>query len=433
MFGGPKGCGKTTLARITSMALACSSLRDGEPCGECSNCVSILENSHPNVQEFDAASEGTVDKIRGMVRDADYGTIGDGKCVYILDEAQRLTAQAQDALLKPVESRDFLVILCTTEPDKIRVPIRSRVEEFAISAPSEEEIIPWLTDICSREGIQANEPGLRAIARARDCCPRLCVLAIDTISAEGPVDEKTARQFLGFDDFEAVTRILSILDADPGRAFSLLDDLSVRRSPSWIRDTTVWAITSAIRSDVGAKGNFPVPTNKFFESRLGGWIHLARELGRLDRPSMADLEASLLQTMPRLGSPIPLAPSTPRIPDVPSTAAPPGPAIGSSTIPTVPTGSQPLSAPKPSIPTRQGNTSTIPTSEKSEKPTEMEVDGVRFTADERLTTLDDKIEKGSSGSTPSDGREGLPVEFDRAHVPITEQEFVRSLFGRSPT
>jgi len=63
----------------------------------------------------------------------------------------------------------------------------------------------------------------------------------------------------------------------------------------------------------------------------------------------------------------------------------------------------------------------------------MEVDGVRFTADERLTTLDDKIEKGSSGSTPSDGREGLPVEFDRAHVPITEQEFVRSLFGRSPT
>lgn len=430
MFGGPKGCGKTTLARITAMALACSSLRDGEPCGECAECASILENSHPNVQEFDAASEGTVDKIRGMVKDADYGTIGDGKCVYILDEAQRLTAQAQDALLRPVESRDFLVILCTTEPDKIKVPIRSRVEEFSISAPTEDELIPWLSNICTREGIQANEAGLRMIARARDCCPRLCVLALDTISAEGPVDEKTARQFLGFDDFEAVTRILTLIDQDPMRAFSALDELSVRRSPSWIRDTVVWAITSALRSDVGANGNFPVPTGRFFEARLEGWVHLARELGRMDRPSTPDLEASLLQTMPKFNLPR----STPVLHAAVQGTPPvtPGERPDTSTRFEVREGvpTHPPSPPAPPPPPPPPPTKVAPVKASAS----MEIDGIRFTVDERLTTLDDKIERGSSVPAPSNGQPGLPVEFDRAHVPITEQEFVRSLFpGRSST
>lgn len=433
MFGGPKGTGKTSMARVVAMALCCNDLEDGEPCGKCDMCLAVLSNSHPNVQEFDAASEGTVEKVRSMVKESDYGSFEGGKCIYILDEAQRLSAPAQDALLKSVEDRDFIVILCTTDPDKVRAPIRSRVEEYPVNSPPEPAVISWLARVCSLESIQHDEEALKIIAKNHGNCPRACILALDSISVEGPVVASSVKKYLRFDDLEALTRVLATLDVSPAAAMTCLDDLASRQGPSWIRDNMVRAITSAMRVEVGARPNFPVPTGKFFESRMMGWSTVARELSRVERPILSDIEAILLgslasSTAPRVVSTQVIVPST--VPPVIQTElrekvdAPVQ--VQSETKAPVVSPPQPTISEKPPTPA-----SPAPNASPSvivNKP--IEVDGIRFTPDERLTTLDDKIERGSSPPAPLSHGTNMPVQFDRNNVPISEQEFVRSLLNR---
>jgi DNA polymerase III subunit gamma/tau len=433
MFGGPKGCGKTSLARIVARAIVCTSLEDGEPCGTCQNCVAVLSETSPDVEELDAASQGTVDKVRTMVRDAEYGSLGGNSHIYLVDEAQRLSAQAQDAFLKAVEDRSFIVILCTTEPQKIKTPIRSRVEEYPVQAPPPEDLVARLAEVCAKESVEAAPEALQMIVKVSENCPRSSLIALTSMASLGPIGTGSVRDFFRFGSLESVVKVLGMLDESPRGAFQVLDELSRRESPAWIRDSIVSAISSALRVDVGARPTFPVHTGSFFQHRNRGWLLLARSLGNVDRPTMADVEAILFENCPAVnGAPVlPASPTLPhpvRVPEPPPEASPRAdpPLVQLAPIATIPTGpAQPRYTEPQKKPEPRPELPKAPVPSKT-----LEIDGIKFSSMEELTSLDKKVEKDLSPPPVLPSGASTPVELDKSHAPIPEKEFVRGLVSR---
>ena len=421
MFGGPKGCGKTTMARIVARAMLCRDLADGEPCGSCHMCLSILNDSCQSVEEMDAASQGTVDRIRAMVSESDYGTVdGSDHRVYIIDEAQRLSKAAQDALLKAVEGRFFIVILCTTEPQNIKGPIRDRMEEYPVYPPEVGELTARLSDVCASESIQFEPEALELVVRMNKRTPRSCLLSLSALHSLGPISASSVREYFRFDSYVFVDRVLSSLDSDPVSAFESLDGLSSKESPTWIRDAIVFAVASGLRSDVGARSTYPTDLH-FFPVRGRAWLSLAHDLGRIDRPSIADIEAALLTDSSAFvarSSVDALAPPTP----VARAAAPP--AARAAAPPAAPPSPPTMASDLPVSKSDLSSSVSVP----SNPDKELEIEGVTFSSRENLTSLDSKVFP-SSVEQPED-RGSVSVELDESRVPITEKEFVSGFLGK---
>lgn len=401
MFGGPKGCGKTSFARLVARALSCASLDDGEPCGECPACVDILNETHPDVEELDAASQGTVDKVRSMIKDADYETVSSHR-IYILDEAQRLSASAQDALLKAVEDRIFVIILCTTEPHKIREPIRSRVEEYPIYPPSTELVLGRMEQICKQENIRAEDSILEIIARIHKNCPRQCLISLDTLASTAqPITQETIDQYFRFSSYELVVELLASL-SNITAIFPILDKLSSKETPTWIRDTVVFAVSSAVRQNIGTKHTYPVSVDVIVP-QSDALVSLARSLSSIERPLFADIEMAILDFV-----------VTPTMPLPKYERAIPKQVEQEITLPKT------KEAPKPESP---------PPKPESPPPKEIEVDGVKFSSDESLTSLDNKIETIEINSDDIEDSV-TSVKLDEDNVPITEKQFIDGFLDR---
>jgi DNA polymerase-3 subunit gamma/tau len=133
IFSGGSGQGKTTLARIYARAMLCENLdkNNPEPCNQCESCRSILNDSSVAFSEQDAASQGGIDQIRRIVDSLPFSVMGASKRIYLFDECHRMSKDAQDVLLKPLEERKMIGMFCTTEPEKVRGAIRSRCEEYS--------------------------------------------------------------------------------------------------------------------------------------------------------------------------------------------------------------------------------------------------------------------------------------------------------------
>jgi len=153
LFAGPRGTGKTTIAKILAKAINCTG--DHPPCNECPNCKAITQGDHPDVIEIDAASNNGVNEVRDLIDKVKYAPINAKYKVYIIDEVHMMTPEAFNALLKTLEEppAHIVFILATTEPHKILPTIISRCQRFDFKRVDEHDIISRLEYVLKEENV----------------------------------------------------------------------------------------------------------------------------------------------------------------------------------------------------------------------------------------------------------------------------------------
>ena len=184
LFAGPRGTGKTTMAKLLAKALNCDE-GIGCQCNECKNCKAIIEGTHPDVLELDAASNNGVDEIRELIDKVKYGTILGRYKVYIIDEVHMLSTGAFNALLKTLEEppEHVIFILATTEPHKILPTILSRCQRYDFTKLSDKDIKNRLKSVLENEGVTFNEEAIDIIISLADGGMRDALSILDQVLA----------------------------------------------------------------------------------------------------------------------------------------------------------------------------------------------------------------------------------------------------------
>lgn len=169
LFCGPRGTGKTSIAKIFAKTLNCTNSQDA-PCGVCENCEMAANGSHPDIIEIDAASNNGVDEVRNLIDKVKYAPMQGKYKIYIIDEVHMMTSGAFNALLKTIEEppAHVIFIFATTEPNKVLPTIISRCQRFDFNKVSMHDIKYRLSVVCKNEGIEIDENGLTLIAQLAD-------------------------------------------------------------------------------------------------------------------------------------------------------------------------------------------------------------------------------------------------------------------------
>ena len=226
LFCGPRGTGKTTMARILAKALLCEKGPTTDPDGTCSECEAIAQGMHPDVYELDAASRTGVDNVREeIISRVNYAPTRGAWKVYIIDEAHMLSMQAFNALLKTLEEppAHVMFILCTTDPQQVPGTIQSRCQRFDFHRISNEAIVSRLGAICVEEGVDFEGEALDLIAYRAEGGMRNALTSLEQLIAfgDGHVTLEGAQNLLGsLDETDLSEIVLAIGRRDAAACFN---------------------------------------------------------------------------------------------------------------------------------------------------------------------------------------------------------------------
>ena len=227
LFSGPRGVGKTSMARILAKSLNCQEGGKGHPCNHCSTCEEITNGTSTDVVEIDGASNTGVDDIRDLQRDLLYTTNSSKYKIYIIDEVHMLSKNAFNALLKTLEEPpdNVIFIFATTEPHKVIPTIISRCQRFDFKRIPIDLIVKNLMSICKQEVLQYEEEALFQIAKKADGGMRDALSLMDQVISTGKevISEDIVREVFGILPFEVYERIL--LSINSGNSAEVIRNL----------------------------------------------------------------------------------------------------------------------------------------------------------------------------------------------------------------
>jgi len=265
LLAGPRGTGKTSVARLIAKAVNCPRAKDGEPCDTCPSCVSIREGRFLDLIEIDAASNRGIDEMRDLREKVRFSPSDGRYKVYVIDEAHQLTSEAFNALLKTLEEppAHAIFVLATTEAQKIPPTIASRTQRFDLRRIPHQEVVRQLERVAQSESLAVEGPALEAIARHAQGSLRDAESILDQLSAfsDGKISIEDVDALLGTSDREEVEALFDALAAEDGAAAialvgRLVDEgrdlhLFARRAIEHIRALVLVRYTAKVPETVG--------------------------------------------------------------------------------------------------------------------------------------------------------------------------------------
>jgi DNA polymerase III subunit gamma/tau len=315
LFIGSSGLGKTTLARVTAAALLCDANVAGEPCGVCESCVDLFTpgGAHPDVDEFDAASNGLKDDIRELAQRAQLAPLRGSHRVFIIDEAHGLSNAGGQAFLKLLEEPPPHVVfmLATTDPQKMLATNRSRCIEFELLAPSVDDMARNLVRVAAAAGFSLDAAVASEVVDASDPAlgVRGTVMLLEKLLVASPqmLDLDAAAELLGRPPRADVDALVAAFDVGLAESFAAFDVLRGRFQPSSVLRRAAQRVADDLAAAAAARNGERVAAGRV---RLEALTAAAGKPGELHaKVALAVCAGQRVERLSPLDVPLPSRPS----------------------------------------------------------------------------------------------------------------------------